>query len=108
MIFKPEVNLELQPEMAKALPLIDLAHHDCELHRDAVCTSGKDGQHKDGSLHYKGLAGDFRTKDLSDAATHALAAAIRNRLNGDANTNRPYQVVVETKPPHVHVEYQPL
>lgn len=108
MIFKPEVNLELQPEMAKVLPFIDLAHHDCELHRDAVCSSAKDGTHMERSLHYQGLAVDVRSKDLSDAATHSLAAAIRKRLNGSENTNRPYQVVVETAPPHIHVEYQPL
>lgn len=94
--------------MARALPLIDLAHDDCELHRDAVCTSARDGQHMDGSLHYTGLACDFRSKDLSDAASHELAAAIRKRLNGDANKNRPYQVVLETSPAHVHVEYDPL
>jgi len=108
MIFKPEVNLELQPMMAKALPLIDLAHHDCELHRDAVCTSAKDGHHMDGSLHYQGLAVDVRSKDLSDAVTHQLAAALRQRLNGDANKNRPYQVVIETTPPHLHLEYDPI
>lgn len=94
--------------MAKALPLIDQAHHECELHRDAVCTSAKDGQHMDGSLHYEGLAVDLRTRDLSDATSHTLAAKIRERLNGDANKNRPYQVILETVPVHIHVEWDPL
>jgi len=106
VIFKPEVNLALQPDMAKALPLIELAHHDMDLDRGAVITSANDGTHMVGSLHYAGLAVDIRTRDLAPATIAQLAAKLRAHLNGQENTNRPYQVVLETD--HVHVEYQPL
>lgn len=105
MIFKPEVNLALQSDMAKALPLIDLAHQDMDLERGAVITSANDGTHMQGSLHYTGLAVDLRTRDLAPATIALLAAKLRARLNGNENTNLPYQVVLETT--HVHVEYDP-
>lgn len=106
MKFKEGINLALEPAMAKALPDVDLAHSDAGLERDAVITSGNDGSHMVGSLHYKGLAVDLRSRDLSQAVTYRLAAALRQRLNGDANHNRPYQVVIESN--HLHLEYDPL
>lgn len=106
MIFKPEVNLALQPDMGKALPVIDLVHHECELHRDAVITSANDGTHMVKSLHYAGLAVDLRTRDLAPATIALLASKLRERLNGNENTNRPYQVVLEVD--HLHLEFQPL
>ena len=69
---------------------------------DLVITSGRDGRHKTGSLHYRDRALDFRTKTV--AAPHTLAAVVRKRL-GPA-----YDVILEgegTANEHLHVEYDP-
>jgi hypothetical protein len=103
--FKVGVNLSLRPEMARALPLIELAHGDAYLPRGAFITSGDDGDHMDGSKHYEGLAVDLRTRDLTQPEIGRLVAALRKRLNGSAAVDRPYNVVVESD--HLHVEYDP-
>lgn len=103
--FKPGVRLDLQPEMARALPWIEQAHTDAYLSRGAIITSAVDGEHRDDSKHYVGLAVDLRTRDLTAAEISRLVAALRKRLNGSAAADRPYNVVVE--PDHIHVEYDP-
>lgn len=105
MLFKNGVLLKLQPEMAQALPLIDYAHDDIGLDRGAVVTSANDGRHMDGSLHYEGQAVDLRTRELNQLMIGKLAAALRKRLNGAEDLNRPYQVVVEHD--HLHIEWDP-
>jgi hypothetical protein len=62
-----------------------------------VITSGLDGPHKKGSLHYAGLALDFRTKYLSPASRRGVAQALRNVLGSG------FQVLVERD--HIHVEH---
>lgn len=103
--FKPGVVLDLKPEMARALPGIEMAHADAYIARGAIITSGVDGEHRDNSLHYVGLAVDLRTRDLTPTEISRLVLALRNRLNGSKGNNRPYQVVVE--PTHIHLEYDP-
>lgn len=103
--FKPGVTLNLQPAMSRALPLIELAHTDAGITRGAIITSGTDGEHMAGSLHYVGLAVDLRTRDLTPVEVSKLVAALRKRLNGGATVDTPYNVVVESE--HIHVEYDP-
>lgn len=111
---KAGVILALAPEMDRVLPLIELAHEDAGIGArtddqgqrffGAYITSGRDGLHKAGSLHYVGRAIDLRTRDLTDAEGDALVTALRWRLP------RQYDVVDErTKAgaPHIHVEYDP-
>ena len=105
MRFKNGVYLDIQPEMAKGLPLIDAAYSDLGLDTECVVTSANDGRHMDGSLHMVGRAVDLRTRDLHEEVIRRLANALRKRLNGSDIINRPYQVVVEKD--HIHVEYQP-
>lgn len=66
---------------------------------EPVITSGRDGKHKTGSLHYEGKAKDFRTNYLSPIAQ----AALRNRVK--ALLGKDYDVVLE--PTHLHIEYDP-
>ena len=66
-----------------------------------VVTSGTDGTHKTGSKHYSGDALDFRTVNLIASIIPAIIARLQRRL-GPA-----YQVLLETSPPHIHVEYDP-
>jgi len=75
-----------------------------QLPGDTVVTSGNDGQHKPGSLHYKDRALDFRVHGLTRANVELWAAAIRKRLGKD------YQVIIEslgTPNGHLHVEWDP-
>lgn len=103
--FKTGVVLDLQPDMARALPLIEQAHVDAGISRGAFITSGTDGVHRDDSKHYLGLAVDLRTRDLTSGEVTRLTTALRRRLNGNGLLNRPYQVIVEGT--HIHVEYDP-
>lgn len=107
MKFKDAVILELVPEMSRALPEIDRAYDDLGVTNECVVTSAHDGTHMKGSLHYEMKAVDLRSHDLTESQVGKLALRLRARLNGDALKNRPYQIVIETKPAHVHIEFQP-
>ena len=64
-------------------------------------TSLNDSKHKVGSLHYKGRAFDIRTRDLKGITPHEMALHLKAQL-GTA-----FDVVVESDPPHIHVEFDP-
>ncbi len=71
---------------------------------DTTITAGSDGLHKDGSLHYKGLALDFRTKDGA-GLQKGIAQTVKARLEQAG-----YDVIFEgigTENEHLHVEYDP-
>lgn len=79
-----------------------------------ILTSASEGKHKDGSLHYKGLAWDFRAWNIPDPekATEELS----NLLNISGHL---YDVLLESKTikdpktgkdqtvKWIHVEYDP-
>lgn len=67
----------------------------------AVVTSATSGVHGVGSLHYLGLAFDLRTKDLSLVTAQYLKDKIKAALGDE------FDVILETNPPHLHVEYDP-
>ena len=64
-----------------------------------VITSGVDGNHYMHSLHYTGLAYDYRTRDLTPGQQKMWTALIEERLGPD------FDVVLEED--HLHVEYDP-
>jgi|GEM_PF-553986 len=64
-----------------------------------VVTSGLDGRHKKGSLHYVGLAVDLRSRDFVPATRSQVTRELRRSL-GDG-----FEVIGE--PHHIHVEYDP-
>lgn len=66
---------------------------------EITVTEGSGGKHKDGSLHYKGLAIDIRTWHIASESLQVIAGEIRHRLGPD------YDVVVEAD--HIHLEYDP-
>lgn len=102
MRIKTGVRLHgLRPEM---LVVLLVAFQLFELKRgvDTIITSGIDGVHSWGSLHYNGLALDFRTHHITDP--HAVVRDMADMLGND------YDVVLEAegKPnAHIHVEFQP-
>lgn len=98
MKIKPGVSLlGLQPQMIIAV----IAANDiwAGLDQELVITSCTDGVHRKGSLHYKGLALDLRTRDFSDADKEKAFAELAEAL-GQA-----YDTVLEST--HIHVEWDP-
>ena len=74
------------------------------LKADMVITSGRDGTHRDGSLHYVDRALDFRTKHLTRTQKVALRDTVRTRLG------KGYDVILESvgkAQEHLHVEHDP-
>lgn len=76
--------------------LIDLG---MQLGKNMVITSANDGKHKEGSLHYKNLALDIRTRHLEKDEIQIVLNYLRNKLGGD------YDVILESD--HIHIEYDP-
>jgi hypothetical protein len=75
---------------------------------DCVVTSGADGEHRRGSLHYIGHAFDVRTKNLpSLVAKRAVANELVARLKPLGDFDVIFTPPGGPKPEHIHVEYQP-
>jgi len=71
-----------------------------------VITSGNDGRHSNGSLHFSNQAIDLRTNNISDSLSAIIAADLQARVGDD------YDVIFERFPSnpandHIHVEYDP-
>ena len=69
---------------------------------DMVITSGREGRHRDDSLHYSDRALDFRTKHLTASQKHALVWASQQRLGPS------YQLILEQDGKtneHLHIEW---
>ena len=75
---------------------------------ECVITSGNDGNHghgpsvpgkADGTLHDDGYALDYRNRMIPIPEREPIRKEIANALGPD------YDVVLELKPPHYHVEY---
>lgn len=87
----------LRPEILLAIVVADsvYARHG----EECVVTSVREGTHGRGSLHFVGLAVDFRTKRIDPDKVRSIAEEIGSRLGAQ------YDVVL--KPNHIHVEFQP-
>lgn len=77
---------------------------------ECVITSGTDGQHghgpsqpgkADSTLHDDGEALDFRSRHIPATEREPIRAQIKLALGKD------YDVVLETDPPHFHLEHDP-
>ena len=66
---------------------------------DAWITSGSEGCHREGSLHYVGRALDFRSRHVSERARPGLRDEIAAALGEN------YDVVLEAT--HYHCEHDP-
>ncbi len=101
--FKPGVSIRgLQPQMLLAIQVAEEEFSKYGL--DTTVTAGADGVHKEGSLHYKGLALDFRTRDAA-GLQKGIVAMIDRRLDPIG-----FDVLLEglgTDNEHCHVEYDP-
>jgi len=100
MTFKEGVPEDtLANDMWQLMPVIDMITL-IYCHRFAIVTSTTDGKHKKGSKHYKGLAVDLRTRDLTDEQITSYFNALKLALI------RLCDVVKETD--HIHVEFEPV
>jgi len=99
MELKPGASLKgVQWQMFEAALVVECVWQTYGFH-ECVITSGNDGKHMDTSLHYKGLALDFRTWHIKPDSLVKMAADVRAKLGLD------YDVVIETD--HLHVEFDP-
>jgi len=100
MRWKDGVNFRgLQPQMLLVIPRME------ELWRgqSLTITSANDGTHMPGSLHYQGLALDFRTKDVT-LDKQRLFEEVKAALG------RQFDVIFEDQGgpnEHMHVEFDP-
>lgn len=95
--FKEGVELTITKEVNEILSGVHLAF--LAIGKECVVTSGRDGQHMEGSKHYEGKAIDFRTFHLHLHELDAVVKAAKNALGKD------FDVVVEGD--HLHVEKDP-
>lgn len=104
MIVKAGVRLlGVKPETVAGMMVADSAFLSRYGHGFTL-TSCVDGTHKSGSLHYAGLAFDFRLNDLPDTEHAPLVLFVRERLGAE------WDVLLEgvgTPDLHGHAEYQP-
>jgi len=87
----------MQPEMILAHLICDGIYKKYGL--DYVLTSGREGDHKKGSLHYVGLASDTRNRDIPLAQRKNIRDELQHALQEE------YTVILEGT--HFHVEFQP-
>ena len=62
-----------------------------------ICTSGTDGKHMKGSLHYKARAVDLRSRHVAADALPKIVEELKERLGKD------FDVILEGD--HLHVEH---
>jgi hypothetical protein len=86
----------LQPTMYLAINILNRWFEIND--KDFVITSTYDGIHKKGSLHYIGLAIDFRSRDLTELQIDELITYFKQKV-----LDIRYQFVIEKT--HIHLEY---
>ena len=102
MRLKAGVKLtDLAPQVVLAAFIVERIYDSYRC--DCVVTSGNDSKHGANSLHYKGRALDFRTKNYT-GDKQALRDEIKEALGEE------FDVLLEDpdgENQHIHVEYQP-
>lgn len=88
---------DLHPTIVLAALIVERIY--AEAGQLCVITSAADSIHQTDSLHYKGRALDFRTRNTPGAVRQRIYEECKTRLGAD------YDVVLG--PDHLHVEYDP-
>ena len=96
-MIKPGVKLLPATAWAVAIPIIFEVFRDFEA--APVITSGVEGKHMPGSLHYVGKAFDFRIRHVQPDCRIELTAALQAALGDE------FDVILEED--HIHIEFQP-
>jgi hypothetical protein len=95
----------VQRNMYYAAGVVDQIHKDV-FGTEATITSGTDGKHMESSLHYKGLALDFRTIDIGIEDADNFVFRVKKALDPhgfDVVFEKGMDGVIE----HLHVEFDP-
>lgn len=87
------LQIEMRPVLVQAKDVW------LRLGQELVVTSGLEGEHSAGSLHYYGYAVDLRTRYFTDVEKREAYDYLVARLGVT------YDVI--WKPTHIHVEYDP-
>lgn len=96
--FKPGVNWNPSAALQRAHSIASAIY--ASLGVPFLVTSGTDGKHSAGSLHYSGNAMDLRRWDLDAKGVTAQAVSmLKSQLGSE------FDVVLESD--HIHVEYDP-
>ena len=101
-MIKKDVRLcGLQPQMVLAYVIAEQVF--IEEGYPIILTSGGEGKHSSGSIHYRGNAIDLRTRHVS---THAqrekIAESVKDRLGEE------FKVILKFLPHHLHIQYTPM
>jgi len=91
----------LTPQMVLAIRIVESVYHRLEPGHNLTITSIDEGQHGPGTLHGKGRAVDFRTKDFN-GNKYKLQNEVRAALGDD------FDVVLEDMHgpnEHLHLEW---
>ena len=97
MIIKDGAILSgLDIRMRAALKIADKIYKDYD--QELAITSGLDGTHSVGSLHYYGLAIDIRTRYFNDATKNAVYVALKQELQNN------YVIILEKT--HIHIQWR--
>ena len=103
---KPGVKLDgLAPQMVLAANIVHHAYQEAGS-RDCTITSGSDGAHMEGSLHYSGRALDFRMHGLAEVGVNTVALLANIQVALGEN----FDCLLENRygpREHIHVEWQP-
>lgn len=95
---KVGVVLMMTPEIERMITIVSNTLALAGLH--LVITSGAEGLHRDGSLHYRFRAFDMRNNNWSDGQRKEIPEALKRKF---AALNYPVDVVVERD--HIHIEW---
>ena len=80
--------------------ILEAAEYTFQAHGySCVCTAGTDGKHMEGSLHYKALAVDLRSRHVAADALPKIVDELKARLGKD------FDVILEGD--HIHAEHDP-
>jgi hypothetical protein len=100
MALRKKAGVKLTTQLAMTFALIVVNEVMAKHGADCVITSGIEGEHSFGSLHYVGLALDFRGNHVPAATRTLIIKDLKKALGADYD-------VVSSVAGAIHVEYQP-
>ena len=95
---------DLNPQISLAALVVNSIFLKLAPKVNCTITSANDSKHMKGSLHYKGAAIDFRTKDFPEDKKTLLVSEVQGALGPE------FDVLLEypgEDNEHLHVEYDP-